>query len=176
MPVSDQFAASRAAFARPGGGAHWSLLLWEPRTPPRSSDAAASDAAAAGGAFHHFDSARGTNAAAARAVAAKLVAVLTGGGAGSAAEGTPAATVTECACPQQDNGHDCGAFALGCAEALGGEEKRAESQKGAAGSRRARHEAAVARHFAEHGGPDFAPRLRRRVAADVRALASAVEG
>lgn len=63
VPISDQFGESKAAFARPGGGNHWSILLWEVN-------------ALTGVEFYHFDSSRGVNRTAAEVVAKKLHKVL----------------------------------------------------------------------------------------------------
>jgi hypothetical protein len=70
VPISDQFGESRAAFARPGGGSHWTILLWEVNTLYYEIDEGYN--ALVGVGFYHFDSSRGVNKTAAEVVAKKL--------------------------------------------------------------------------------------------------------
>lgn len=82
IPISDQFGQSRTQFTRPGGGNHWSILLWSvvhqqqqqqhhdderchittTTTPSSKVDVR----------YYHFDSCQGTNCKAAQMVAHKL--------------------------------------------------------------------------------------------------------
>mmetsp|Transcript_14938 Transcript_14938/g.32421 ORF Transcript_14938/g.32421 Transcript_14938/m.32421 type:complete len:303 (+) Transcript_14938:17-925(+) len=157
LPISDQFGASRSTFARPGGGYHWSLLLWEINT---HSDGFS---ASVGVDFHHFDSSRGYNASAAIAVAKKLLKVL--GASMSKDDGVAdVVEVLECQTPQQRNGYDCGVFALGFTEALSASDDY--------GFVKEDHEALLQSHFEEKGGHgEFASGLRKQIGDDIRALA-----
>mmetsp|Transcript_3976 Transcript_3976/g.8908 ORF Transcript_3976/g.8908 Transcript_3976/m.8908 type:complete len:267 (+) Transcript_3976:40-840(+) len=145
IPVSDQFGASRSAFSRPGGGNHWSMLLWEVSREEVS--------------FGHFDSSSGLNREAAVAVARKVVDVLR---VSNSDHDGCRVRVVERKTPQQGNGHDCGVFALGVAEILaampfGMEKAEEELQK----------------QYDERGGQgEFAIRLRRRIGDDIRRLAA----
>ena len=99
IPINDQFNQSRTAFSRPGGGSHWSLLLW---TLPDCN-------------FYHFDSSSGYNSSAALTVSRKLLKVLRL----KAIPGQPFETnVKTCKTPKQQNGYDCGVYLLGFAETL----------------------------------------------------------
>lgn len=156
IPISDQFGASRLAFSSPGGGNHWSMLLWEVNALCKTNE---SNGVIEQG-FYHFDSSSGLNKTACRAVAEKLQKVL----------GTSLpkdvmnkdVEVFECYAPQQQNGFDCGVLALGNAEAL---------CTCHSGSRR-EYEAAVNTHFKEKGGHGtFALSLRKQIGDDIRQLA-----
>ena len=145
IPVSDQFGASRSAFARPGGGNHWSMLLWE--------------ISREGVSFGHFDSSSGMNREAAVAVARKVVDVLR---VSNSDHDGRRVRVVECKTPQQGNGHDCGVFALGVAEIL------AAVPFGMEGA-----EEELQKQYDERGGQgEFAIRLRRRIGDDIRGLAA----
>ncbi|KAL7524155.1 hypothetical protein ACHAWF_000836 [Thalassiosira exigua] len=161
VPISDQFGASRSAFARPGGGHHWSMLLWEINSLYYEIDDGY--CALVGVGFHHFDSSRGCNAPAAIAVAKKLHQVLCS--TMSEQDGVAdVVDVEECKTPQQRNGHDCGLHALGSAEALCASEDY--------GFLKEEHEDIVRRHFEENGGhAEFASNLRKRIGDDIRELA-----
>ena len=70
VPISDQFGESKVAFARPGGGSHWSLLLWEVNNLYYETDEGFN--ALVGVGFYSFDSSQGVNKTAAEVVAKKL--------------------------------------------------------------------------------------------------------
>jgi len=161
IPISDQFGASRSTFARPGGGFHWSLLLWEINTLYSEIDDSSFNAVVGVG-FHHFDSSRGCNASAAEAVAKKLHKVLS---APMSKEDnvTDMVEVLECRTPQQRNGYDCGVFTLGFADALSASDDFVKEH----------HEAILQSHFEEDGGHEqFASGLRKRIGDDIRVLAA----
>ncbi|KAL9189998.1 hypothetical protein ACHAXT_009673 [Thalassiosira profunda] len=161
VPISDQFGADRAAFAIPGGGSHWSLLLWEINIFSCNGNKASV------GVYQHFDSSRGCNAAAASAVAKKLHRVLCASmqhqkGRGSGI--THQARVTECTTPQQRNGYDCGVLTLGFADALS-----SDHGFGVAAEHR---ESLLETYFEGNGGHEkFASELRKQIADDIRQLA-----
>ena len=74
----------------PGGGSHWSLLVyWAPDTT-----------------FRHFDSASGLNRQAAQAVYEAV------------RPSASSCRLVEARCPQQENGHDCGLYVLALARLL----------------------------------------------------------
>ena len=172
VPISDQFGASRSAFARPGGGYHWSLLLWE-------IDATYFEVNNRFGTsevkvfYRHFDSSRGCNALAAAAVAKRLHDVLCSSfdelddvlcASASKVDGIAKVEVIECKTPQQRNGYDCGVLTLGFAEALStsdGFVKKVED-----------YESLLQSYFEENGGHgEFAFGLRERIGDDIRELA-----
>jgi len=156
LPISDQFGASRLAFTRPGGGNHWSMLLWEVNTLLCKNNE--SNGVVQQG-FYHFDSSSGLNKSASQAVAKKLQKVL---GTSLPKEVNKDVEVFECNAPQQQNGYDCGVLALGNAEAL---------STCHSGSRK-EYEAAVQTHFKENGGHGtFALSLRKQIGDDIRQLA-----
>ena len=145
VPISDQFGASRSAFARPGGGNHWSMLLWE--ISPE------------GVSFGHFDSSSGMNREAAVAVARKVVDVLR---VSNSDHDGCRVRVVEFKTPQQGNGHDCGVFALGVAEIL------ASMPFGMEGA-----EEELQNQYDDRGGQgEFSIRLRRRIGDDILGLAA----
>ncbi len=71
IPINDQFGMSRASFVRPGGGNHWTILLWEIDATYYEIDGEF-HVPSVGARFYHFDSSRGVNESAAEAVAKKL--------------------------------------------------------------------------------------------------------
>lgn len=151
VPICDQFGASRNAFVRVGGGNHWSLLLWEIGRKEEGHVMS----------FRHFDSSSGFNQEAARSVARKLGDVLNSRNKNS----TTHSIVVECKTPQQYNGYDCGLMALGLAEAL-------SLQPFGVG--KSEQEKELHSQFELMGGKDkFASNLRKRIANDIRELASA---
>lgn len=164
IPISDQFGASRSTFTRPGGGRHWSLLLWEINTLYYEIDDGYN--ALVGVGFHHFDSCPGTNTRAAQAVAAKLHATLCAPMSKEEDGVSDVVEVLECKTPQQQNGYDCGVLTLGFAEAL-------SESDGDYGFVKEQHEALVQADFVDKGGHQgFALGLRKRIGDDIRALAS----
>ncbi len=70
VPINDQFGESKAAFARPGGGSHWTMLLWEVSATYDEIDGGYNSSVDVG--FYHFDSSRGVNKSAAEVAAKKL--------------------------------------------------------------------------------------------------------
>ena len=157
VPISDQFGASRLAFTRPGGGNHWSMLIWEVNTllcRNNESNGVVQQE------FYHFDSSSGLNKTACQAVAKKLQKVL---GSLPKVVMNKDVEVFECNAPQQQNGYDCGVLALGNAEAL---------STCHSGSTRKEYEAAVQTHFKKNGGHGtFALSLRKQIGDDIRQLA-----
>jgi len=72
--------------------------------------------------------------------------------------------VVECQTPQQQNGYDCGLFALGFAEALSGTDEHFIVKEDCEGL--------LQNHFENNGGQgDFALRLRRNIGDAIRELA-----
>jgi hypothetical protein len=73
--------------------------------------------------------------------------------------------VVECQTPQQQNGYDCGLFALGFAEALSKTDEHFIVKENC--------ESLLQSHFEKNGGHrDFALRLRRNIGDVIRELAS----
>lgn len=184
VPINDQCGASKRKFGIPGGGNHWSLLLWElvdNCSEVKSDDggeAAVKRKVERGCRFHHFDSSQGYNSSAALTVARKLYDVLrAGGGIGSEenmckskAEGTTElqdpVSVLECRTPQQTNGYDCGIYMLGMAEATS-----SVSAPSLLGAAKEAYEDAVAVRIGGGEEGSFAPEMRRRIAKEIRRLA-----
>jgi Ulp1 family protease len=154
VPINDQFNASRTAFAKPGGGSHWSLLLWTVSKNPSPSSIPSCT-------FYHFDSSSGYNTTAALAVSQKLMKVLYCG-----TKTDPihigAADVNECKTPQQCNAYDCGVFLLGFAEALSSAKDDFTPKYC-----KEKYEDTVS-SFASRD--EFAVKLRRRIYEDIRTL------
>jgi Ulp1 family protease len=150
VPINDQFNQSRTVFTRPGGGSHWSLLLWtiilDPHKLPTST-------------FYHFDSSSGYNASAAASVARKLLKVLHS----HPNDATIVADVTECKTPQQNNGYDCGLCLLGFAEALLNQDPSLSQE---------RYEAALEEYASGEKGETFASILRKQISQAIRELMS----
>eukprot|EP00804_Cyclotella_cryptica_P000294 CCRYP_010224-RA/>CCRYP_010224-RA protein AED:0.05 eAED:0.05 QI:252/1/1/1/1/1/2/114/300 len=120
VPINDQFNGSRETFTRPGGGSHWSLLLWtimEPVSQMVTSSPNRDDTSATS-CFFHFDSSSGYNSRAAVAVAQKLLKVLHCNLESNYGAMPVDANVKECKTPLQSNGYDCGVCVLGFTEAL----------------------------------------------------------
>ena len=162
IPISDQFGASRLAFTRPGGGYHWSILLWDIVTSYKKVDddgfSAVVDVR-----FHHFDSSKGMNEVAAKAVAEKLHKVLHTS-MSKDMRITDVVEVVECKTPQQRNGYDCGVLALGFAEALSSCDDH--------GSTKEQYESMLQSNFETNGGHEtFALGLRKKIGYDIRNLA-----
>jgi hypothetical protein len=176
IPICDQFGATHAEFAVPGGGSHWSMLLWEviARYYPKGFHVQFTSS------FSHFDSSSGYNTDAAWRVAKKLQRVLqcskTDGGYNVWMDGDPDELhVVECLVPKQNNGYDCGIFALGFAEAIlsASMQQLYPDGKMDRPTKKEVHEAIVRAHFETNGGPEaYASRLRRQIGEDIRALAS----
>jgi len=149
LPINDNNAASYSAFSSSDSrGSHWSILAAIINKDTKIS-------------FLHFDSSRRFNAGAARAVAKRLSYALAISGYDGV---TDVVNVVECRTPQQTNGYDCGVYALAAAEILSRvcledfeDEKRlikyCEKELESLGQQ-----------------PDFAVRMRRRIADDIRAL------
>ena len=161
VPINDQYARSRSAFATPGGGSHWSFLLWVLVTSSHKSSSDL-DAVKFSSKYYHFDSSRGYNASAAEAVSNKLQKVLFSSN-NCEDDMEKEYTLVECQTPQQTNGYDCGVFMLGVADALsscGFDAVKAD------------YEAKIQSVFENMGGNvNFAQRLRRQIGDDIRMLA-----
>jgi len=171
IPISDQFGASRSTFARPGGGSHWSLLLWTINSTKETMNDG----------FYHFDSSSGYNAMAAQAVADKVHKVLCYGESSimpsktdnGAANNAMRMEVVECITPQQGNGYDCGVFACGFAEALSSCASLSSSDDTIENENcKKRYESILKGHFDERGGQEeFAKGLRKSMSDDISMLA-----
>ena len=80
VPISDQFGQSRTQFTKPGGGNHWSILLWSVvhQQQPHHDDemcrlaTTSTSSSKVDVRYYHFDSCQGTNRKAAEMVAHKL--------------------------------------------------------------------------------------------------------
>lgn len=120
VPINDQFSRSREAFTRPGGGSHWSLLLWTitSSVPLIETSQSNLDETVPTSFFYHFDSSSGYNSLAAAAVAQKLLKVLHCNLISNEGSIEVDANVMECKTPQQNNAYDCGLYLLGFTEAL----------------------------------------------------------
>ena len=199
IPICDQFGASKAEFSQPGGGSHWSMLLWEviaryyPKgyhvqlistfshfdsssTYSHSSDSSSTDS--------HSDSSsyylRGYNRDAAWRVAKKIRRALQfpedDDGFDVWTEGDPdVMNVEECAVPKQNNGYDCGVFALGFAEAISSASMQQLYPDGKIdrATTKEAYEAVVRAHFEANGGSEaYTLRLRKQIGDDIRKLAS----
>ena len=162
IPISDQFGASRTAFTKPGGGLHWSLLLWEINTLYYEVGNDGFNAVVGVG-FHHFDSSQGINAQAAQAVAKKLHCVLCTNMSKEKDGVADVVEVLECKTPQQENGYDCGVLTLGFSEALATSDDY--------GFVKAQYENCLQSEFEEKGGhAAFALGLRKRIGDEIRQL------
>jgi hypothetical protein len=177
VPISDQFGASNAEFAKPGGGTHWSMLLWEVYARFNRNGHHAELVSN----FFHFDSSAGYNKDAAWRACKRLGAVLQhfddDGKCAVRRKDPGVFYVEECQVPQQYNGYDCGLFALGFAEALASSPPKFPHPDGNFATTNLEtkefHEAAVRAHFEENGGPEsYALGLRRRIGNDIRKIAS----
>ncbi len=162
VPINDQYAGSRKSFASPGGGSHWSFLLWDVSISPSSgieSNKVTSK-------FFHFDSSNGYNSRAARATSKKLQKVLATSWENEFIETFGEdANVVECKTPQQTNGCDCGLFALGVAEALA----FAGNADGVLGV--SELESIVHSYFDKIGDVEiFGTKLRKIIGDDIRSL------
>ena len=153
VPINDQFNQSHATFTTPGGGSHWSLLLWT---------TAANGTALSISNFYHFDSSSGYNASAALAVSKKLMKVLHCN-LPCSQEITP--QIKECKTPQQNNGFDCGVYLLWFAEGL----SSVIDDVGTSQCCQETYEAALKDNTC---GTNFAILLREKIAADIRGLIS----
>ena len=179
IPVCDQFGSSRAKFAQLGGGSHWSMLVWEviARYYPKGNRHVQFISS-----FSHFDSCSGYNTDAAAKVAEKLgVEVLQCCETGDDdldfhvwMEDDPyVVNVVECQVPQQNNGYDCGVYALGYAEAMSSASTQQLYPDGKIDRATTRevYEAVVRAHFEANGGPEaYALRLRKQIGDDIRKL------
>ena len=146
IPISDQFGASRLAFSRPGGGNHWSMMIWEINVTHTKIIST----------YHHFDSSRGLNANAAKSVSKKLHKIL------NTNMSSDEEVVVECKTPQQKNGYDCGVLSLGFSKAISTCDDVGQ------------YESRVQTYFEEKGGHEkFALRLRKQIGDDIRQLAAA---
>ncbi len=177
IPICDQFGASKAEFAQPGGGRHWSMLLWEviARYYPKGYHVQLISS------FSHFDSSsQGYNSDAAWRVAKKIRRALRfsedDDGFAVWMEGDPdMVNFAECFVPKQNNGYDCGVFALGFAEAISSASMQQLYPDGKIDRATTTevHEAVVRAHFEANGGSEaYALRLRKRIGDDIRKLAS----
>jgi hypothetical protein len=74
VPISDQFGQSRIQFTKPGGGNHWSILLWSVMVHQQQQQHHHDDGlyTKVDVRYYHFDSCQGTNRKAAEMVAHKL--------------------------------------------------------------------------------------------------------
>ena len=160
VPINDHNAAGSAAFQSVGGGNHWSMLLVVLSCSTEGSEGRkfAVDQ------MLHFDSHGRCNATAAKAVGDKIYQALSLHNNDAATPPNKKAKLTHCSTPQQKNGHDCGIFALGAAEALSesslwqGERIVAQDMENAL--------------VHTLGGAEFAKNMRQKIGQDIRVLAA----
>ncbi len=146
VPVNDHNAAAELAV---GGGSHWSMLL------VTLSHSKAGQRKFCVDQLMHFDSHGRCNATAAKAVSSKICRAFS----------PNKVTLTHCSTPQQTNGHDCGIFALGAAEAL--------SDHWHGGKIVAKDlENALKSFVSTSGGDEFAKNMRQKIGRDIRDLAA----
>ena len=163
VPINDHNAAGSAAFQSVGGGNHWSMLLVMLSCSMESSEGRK----LAVDRMLHFDSHGRCNATAAKAVGAKIHQALSLHNNDAATSPNKKVTLTHCSTPQQNNGHDCGIFTLGAAEALSesslwqGERIITQDM-----------ENALMDFVHTLGGAEFAKKMRQKIGQDIRALAS----
>lgn len=161
VPINDHNAASSAAFQSVGGGNHWSMLLVVLSCTRKGGEGRACNYSA--DQMLHFDSHGRCNAPAAKVVGAKICQAL------SLHNKDPQkkVTLTHCSTPQQNNGHDCGIFALGAAEALSqsplwqGDDITSQDM-----------ENAVMDFVHAFGGAEYAKKVRQKIGQDIRELAA----
>jgi len=164
VPINDHNAANSVAFQSVGGGNHWSMLLVVQLSCPK--------AGCKGRTFSvdqllHFDSHGRCNATAAVAVGAKICQALSlNTSSNGVATPRNKVTLTHCKTPQQNNGHDCGIFTLGAAEALSvsslwqGDRIVAQDMENAL------------LNFVTTGGSEYAQKMRTKIGRDIRELAA----
>jgi hypothetical protein len=153
VPVNDHNAAAELAV---GGGSHWSMLLVV------LSHSKAGQRKFSVDQLMHFDSHGRCNATAAKAVSSNICRAFSHK---AMAPPPNRVTLTHCSTPQQTNGHDCGIFALGAAEAL------SELWRG---GKIAAHdvENALKSFVSASGGDEFAKKMRQKIGRDIRDLAA----
>ena len=163
VPINDHNAAGSAAFQSVGGGNHWSMLL----VILSYSKEDLEGRKLAIDQMLHFDSHGRCNATAAKAVGAKIYQALSLHNNDAATPPNKKVTLTHCSTPQQNNGHDCGIFALGAAEAL------SESSLWQGEGIIARDmENALMDFVSTLGGTAFAKKMRQKIGQDIRDLAA----
>ena len=161
VPVNDHNAAAELAV---GGGNHWSMLL-----VVLSHSKAGEGGKCEVDQLMHFDSHGRCNATAAKAVSSKICRAFSLYNDNNATATPPnKVTLTHCSTPQQTNGHDCGIFALGAAEALS---KHWRGGKIAAQDM----ENALKSFVSASGGDEFAKKMRQKIGRDIRDLAATTQ-
>lgn len=158
VPINDQYAHSKSCFAIPGGGSHWSLLIWD--IVATSYSDFRSNKLHVESMYYHFDSSSGYNASAAKAVSVKLHKVLCCVSSSIFIENVDLKNPVECTTPQQTNGYDCGVFMLAVAGALscdGSGENKEEFER-------------TIRTYFDGMGDNFALTLRKQIADNIRQL------
>ena len=163
VPINDHNAAGSAAFQSIGGGNHWSLLL----VVLSCSKKGLEGRKLAVDQMLHFDSHGRCNATAAEAVGAKIYQALSLHNNDTATPPNMTVTLTHCSTPQQNNGHDCGIFALGAAEALS-ESSLWQSERITTQDM----ENALTDFVHALGGAEFAKKMRQKIGQDIRELAA----
>ena len=160
VPVNDHNAAAELTV---GGGNHWSMLL----VVLSHSKAGEGEKCAVVVVDQpmHFDSHGRCNATAAKAVSSKICRAFSLCNDNNATATPPnKVTLTHCLTPQQTNGHDCGIFALGAAEAL--------SEHWRGGNIMAQDmENALKSFVSASSGDEFAKTMRQKIGQDIRDLA-----
>ena len=163
VPINDHNAAGSAAFQSVGGGNHWSMLLGVLSCSIEGLEGYKLTIDQ----MLHFDSHGRCNATAAKAVGAKIYQALSLHNNDAASPPNKKVAVTHCSTPRQNNGHDCGIFALGAAEAL------SESSLWQ-GERIIAQDMENVRVDFVHtlGGGEFAGKMRQKIGQDIRELAA----
>lgn len=160
VPVNDHNAAAELTV---GGGNHWSMLLvvlsYSSHSKAGEGEKCVVDQ------LMHFDSHGRCNATAAQAVSSKICRAFSLCNDNNATATPPnKVTLTHCSTPQQTNGHDCGIFALGAAEAL--------SEHWRGGNIMAQDmENALKSFVSASSGDEFAKTMRQKIGQDIRDLA-----
>ena len=166
LPINDEHQSShmRYTFGH-AGGSHWSLLVIDIIASTSKNETKPQIQ------YYSFDSHRGYNTSAANAVANKLHRIFRQHYSSLQKDEMTKVNVVECQALQQSNGYDCGVYTLGFAEALLRLSNGSGSCNGLLDDRAI--ETAFTSYMNDMGGQiNFASNLRKRIADDIRKLAS----